>query len=326
MKSLPKNGSEKIDVESEIKAVTDFLRATWDIEQLKECSSESNENALDSLVKSALLTGYNALPQSLMQGGLMSIIRDLKSDREDQLESMQGWGSEFPLHDGLMASYRLLAEACVFLPDCYSDENLKILDSALSSLRKTASESFKGLSVIFPKGYEDFTPGYGQYDSMSESDIDAHASQFQGHDASTAGAGDLPFRLSLTQIAYDDHEQGRPPETVLLNVLFQQGLILRRHNNTVDLKQELSSFADNAQPFSLSLHTLRSNESMLNHVWSHVDHDDVDGFEPMTEAKADDMRAKKAKWDALNPEEQTERRKSTMEAIVQRLKLEEPGL
>lgn len=176
-----------------------------------------------------------------------------------------------------------------------------------------------GLAGLFPLGYAEFTQNYRDYAGMSDLDETHLTDQFDGHDASSAGAMELPIRLSLPHVAYDDHAQGRPPEEVLLNTIFSQGLGLRTYNNTVEFLRELSTFANPDQPFAINLHVPGMTLPRMAHLWDAVDSDSLARFEPLTEESAAHMRAKKAEFDALSPEEKAKRQKASAARILNML-------
>lgn len=324
MKALPPEFNQPISLDDEMTAVVDFLVLTWDFDTLQYAPPEPPRSALTSLVQRAIQSGYNALPSALDQHSSFMALHDARDAREEALMDQGGLGQDYPLHDGLCATYKMLSSGHFEIYQASDKARYNQLETKLNQLKQEVHAHFKGLSTIFPNDYARFTQNYREGQGMDTFDETSQAEKFHGHDCSSAGAGDLSYRLSLPQVAYDDLEQGRSPEDVLLNVLFAQGLKLRQYNNTVSFLRELSAFADNNQPFSYTLHEPTASQPMLSQLWSNVDPEEIKGFEPLTDEAIERMEANKAKWDALSPEEQVQRRKAVAEKIIAELKAEEP--
>lgn len=317
MERLPKDFSKLISIDSEIHHVVAFVRAAWDTDRLFEIQSSGHVDPLEALVRKSVMAGYNSLPTMVDHYSAEQVLKQQESTRRDALAKQPGWGAEFPDHDGLIATYRLLRNAFQEQYRTAYETKVAAFDSHLSALKTEVEAEFRGLLSVFPNDYAHFTQGYRDFDGMAGLDPDVQANLFHGHDCSIPRSDNLSMQLSMPHVAYNDLVQGRSPDSVLVSTLFHQGAHLREYNNTVSLLPHLARIADNDQGFSGTLHSPVSNDEVLQYTWRLVDHH---SFSSLTQQTVDTMRAKKTEWEALTPEEKSSRRALAAKDIISNMK------
>lgn len=286
MKSLSKSFQDRVDTGAEIQAITNFLAATWDLDALSSAAPDSDKSAVESLVEGAFLAGYTALPDNLVHPAVSTALLSASEKRETALEPQPGRGQDFPMFDGIAQGYKLLLKACLREQQTRSSSIDKVLGERLSDLEYQVNNEFSGASEIFPKGYEAFTADYHEQKGILDLDEASLKDLFDGHDTTFSMANELPIRLSLPHIAFDDLDQGRPPMKMLLMTLFAQGSELRAYNNTVQFLGELSRHVDNDQPYAESLPVPDASCPALSSLWDKIPEASIEKFSPMTEKKA----------------------------------------
>lgn len=308
-----------IDPKAEIQAICRYLEATWDLESLKKTEGDLTQAPLESLVTSAFMHAHDTLKDAIDFGEAGKLVQEHQAAREEALEAMGGWGAEFPRRDGLHAAQWALYIGCI---DASMDSTASVniaYDKGIQSLLTLLSSTYAGHEQLYPKGYPEFTQNYREQQGMLDIDEPALEALFDGHEVPRVGSPQLPVRLALPHVAYDDLDQGRPPEEMLIRQIFAQGHKVREHNNLVALKQELNAWSQPERTFATELSAPDIDTPMLKRLWDeHVD-DRSKAFVPLTEDEVDKKRAAQAEFDALPPEEQNRRRQASVKAILGRL-------
>lgn len=93
---------------------------------------------------------------------------------------------------------------------------------------------------LLPKNYSSFIEDYESFKNMDNLNKKIELKIFEGTVIQRNLGLELPIRLNICHVAYDDIDQGRKPLEVLCNTLLYHFGSIIMHNNTFDLIQEVS--------------------------------------------------------------------------------------
>lgn len=123
---------------------------------------------------------------------------------------------------------------------------------------------------FLPKGYASFIENYEDYQGMQALNEKILKEEFKGHVVKTYSAGslELPVRIQLPHVAYDDIAQGRTPEYSLVGAIMGHFIGIIVHNNTVKFLKEIGNI-DLMAPVSFNNLTAPTTTFMAK-VWEYV--------------------------------------------------------
>lgn len=93
---------------------------------------------------------------------------------------------------------------------------------------------------LLPLNYKKYIKDYESFKDQENLNIENELKMFEGVVIQRNTSFELPIRLNICHVAYDDIDQGRKPLEVLCNtILYHFGSIIM-HNNTIDIINEIS--------------------------------------------------------------------------------------
>lgn len=103
------------------------------------------------------------------------------------------------------------------------------------SIRDMISKYWEG--DLAPKGYEEFTADYEDYDGMGEEEYDL---EFDGLTSETAGTPSIEDLLNLPSVAYSDIGQGRKPIETLIGAVLGYGMMIGKARANKHIEMEFN--------------------------------------------------------------------------------------
>ena len=101
-----------------------------------------------------------------------------------------------------------------------------------------ALSRFPCVKTARPLGWESLCHRHDA-DDGSMFNVKADLDAFQGVNSAGTRSPAFPERVSPAHVLFDDREQGRKPERVLIAAIYGHFLYVREHNNTVEVLQAL---------------------------------------------------------------------------------------
>ena len=144
------------------------------------------------------------------------------------------------LHVSLMKLIINTSKVVDFLNEQFDYE--KTSKNITSLIRQEYHDSSK----MKPKGWKELNKNYDgfnsmeQYDSKQKQDFQDFTGSYVSHPA----VHHFVVRVSLPHVMYDDKEQGRKPLETLVGAIMTHTILVREHNNSHLLKEELKSLQE----------------------------------------------------------------------------------
>ena len=220
---------QKFDLNSEVIAIKKWLESNWSIPE------EINLLELLELIKEISIEVYSDLTDRY---------GDYKIDEkfEERLEFVKNATNSKAL--GYTESLSLSLLSLRFGLTNYND---RIFDSIIGKvecgkiLKNRLMNKNTSFGKLIPLNYKKYIKNYESFQDQENLNIKNELKMFEGIVIQRNASFELPIRLNICHVAYDDIEQGRKPLEVLCNtVLYHFGSIIM-HNNTIDLMKEVSS-------------------------------------------------------------------------------------
>lgn len=95
----------------------------------------------------------------------------------------------------------------------------------IDALVSYLANHWEGHKGIKPKGYNEFTKNYTDFDGMEELDVMGLREEFKGCNDATVRSFEFPIGVSLPHVAYDDICQGREPFRTLVAACVRYGMM-----------------------------------------------------------------------------------------------------
>lgn len=107
-------------------------------------------------------------------------------------------------------------------------------------------QAFPESSKMKPEGWKELNKNYDGFNSMEQyaSKQKEDYKDFTGSYVSHPAVHHFVVRVSLPHVMYDDKEQGRKPLQVLVGAIMTHAILVREHNNSHLLSEELKSLQE----------------------------------------------------------------------------------
>lgn len=119
----------------------------------------------------------------------------------------------------------------------------KVTDNELNSFEKIANSLYDYIKLTWdvnvnPKGYKEFMDSYEEGKGYDEVDNEKIQKEFNGINDTTVCSPPFPFKIEISNVAYDDKEQGRNPLQVLIGAILSYGMTIGEERTKRKLKKE----------------------------------------------------------------------------------------
>jgi len=222
-----------INVETEVKAIIDFVSPRWDIK---------NSQAFEVAVRHAFTCGLE-IGAIWGQGGISSSISNARHERTmwvyDDCENRKD-DKGLQVLNALYMSIEHASREFMKNWD-YTSRTAKLL-RVLRQLDGIDSITPRGYGKYSGLSYDELKNAYEDFDTFEyfDGEFDKQKDAAQIHTFSYAGGGALVERIALHNTLYDDTNQGRKPCQVLFSAIFTHGLRVGEHNATHELIKQLN--------------------------------------------------------------------------------------
>lgn len=219
---------QKFDLNSEVIAIKKWLESNWSIpeqinlleflELIKEIAEEVYTDLTDN---SSLISFGEKFKERL---------KFVESETNDKMfaykESLSI--SLLSLTLGSNNYTNRIYESIIYKVECG-----KILQNRLINKNKSFEK-------LMPLNYKEYIEDYESFKDQENLNIKNELKIFKGVVIQRNASFELPIRLNICHVAYDDIDQGRKPLEVLCNTLLYHFGSIIMHNNTIDLMKEVS--------------------------------------------------------------------------------------
>lgn len=291
----------EVNIDYEIDAIVDFVGLKWTpIDNLKEIVTAIKDKATHDA--RALFDTYDVFEYA----------HPLIEARRNKLEQVSNSKSAY-LYDH---TCHLLNEIII--------HSSKVRDGALNidgnwyfenktkPIVKGLIKQYPELSKIKPNGWNAFIKNYSDFDGQEEYDPEEDRNLFRGVNTESACAADLPGRLALPYVAYDDRCQGRKPSEVLIGSIYAQFIRIMEYKNSLGVCNALEALGlPNTDSLVFELN-IKTDNPLLKVIMALAS-------EPYTEDDYLESLAETAKFEALPEEERRRIKAERAEEISQML-------
>lgn len=220
--------NKKFDLNNEVVAIKKWLELNWLIPE------EINLLEFLELIKEIAIEVYADLTDT---SSLISFSEKFK-ERVEFVES--------ETNDKVLAYKESLSFSLLILTLGSTNYTDRIFESTIQKVEcgKILKNRFinknKSFEKLLPLNYKEYIEDYESFKDQEGINIKNELKVFEGVVIQRNASFELPIRLNICHVAYDDIDQGRKPLEVLCNtVLYHLGSIIM-HNNTIDLIKDLS--------------------------------------------------------------------------------------
>ncbi len=220
--------NQKFDLNSEVLAIKKWLESNWSIPE--------EINLLDflELTKEIAIEVYSDFTDVYANYEIFEKFKERSSFVEKETNNKAlGYTESLSLSllsliFGLNNYNERIYESIIQKVDCG-----KILQNKLIN----KNGAFKNL---LPLNYENYIKDYESFKDQENLNIKNELKMFEGVVIQRNAGFELPIRLNICHVSYDDIDQGRKPLEVLCNTLLYHFGSIIMHNNTIDLIKEIS--------------------------------------------------------------------------------------
>lgn len=227
---MKKLQNEIIDFDIELSHMLDYVFKTWN----------GDSDVLTKIVTTGFQNGFSQAKYWLLETTMnyFQIANTWSKERAEFLKNTDKNNNDNSFFDDIskisknimfnsMEYNRIIVEDFDF--EKHTNKQLKELKPNLSNTR------------LFPKGWQEIKSSKkSAYDYFESFDLESD-NLFEGHNSSSAGANSFNQRVNLAHVFYSDSEQRQNPLTTLYSAAFAHGLILKSHNNSLQLIDEIES-------------------------------------------------------------------------------------
>lgn len=306
-----------VNPETELKAILEFVRATWDI------PAELSEESFVFIITNAFNTGleaganwYDNTDFSLEWHDQLWEKRNDFLDREENkdLYFHDGWKYVISCvsrgHDALKRQGK-----GKFRYETFMGPILRVARKVEGALKLSP----KGYGQYEGKSYQEIRDAFedhadlGYWDDAYKGDMtrsEYEEDTFKGHTFETCGSFPMVGRMALHYVLQSDVNQGRGPMQELLSAIATQGLNVAEWNNIAGATEIIPTLAEQmTDEFAQEVPELPDNEFIKK---CFAKGEESEGpFRPLTPELQAEYTAKQAEWDALTDEEKAERKAKT---------------
>jgi hypothetical protein len=244
LKTYDPSRLKPVDVNEEIKAVSNLVQSQWDCSNIFHRNPEINTNPVESLVKYIYekINTANEFGTSLHASTCLPDYQGQRSEYLSRELNVQYYAIQKD------ATYNFILNATLGIDsyngDLYDKETCNMQKLAVSILNQVSND-FVGIEKTYPPKYSEFldifTNVNGSGYNESEKLVKEEVLKFSGH---TEFEGEIPNIVafsSIFNVAFDDCEENRKPAYTLIYNIGRHFLTVCQFNNECAIRKEFDS-------------------------------------------------------------------------------------
>jgi hypothetical protein len=234
------NAKEKIDVQKELNAVSDFLQSRWDF-----LDKFNVDEMLQLIWDKGLEYSKNRIDPNKFTDKIIYWTEERESYASWKKAGTPLSSKEVADCINYDAIYKFTSKL-VMAATRYEKMIMKNWDysETCEQIMKEIKEAFPLASKAKPTGWIKFGKTYTDYAGMTEyanGQSYTDVKDFQGANSSGASHFDFTTRVALPHVMYGDKCQGRSALETLIGAVFAQAIFTATHNNNVDFVTEIKN-------------------------------------------------------------------------------------
>lgn len=252
MKNFSQDSIEPVSLIEEINAVINTVKTQWDCSNIRfKDTSRQDEDPIRTVVELIFDMIITANHQGFTYHRFARMTYQLFQERVDYLKNVLRV-KPLAFYDGTGQFLMGLTTHVRKFHDEFYDNHFNFGD-VLTSITEVCGNTFSGLELVKPHGYEDFLD-WCKRDEVeatkhSTTLLEEHIEKFDGHNNRESGAPGLVENSSLDSVAFLCDYKGRQTSEVFVSNIAFHAFTIAQHNNECVLMQDIRDITIDG-PFS----------------------------------------------------------------------------